>query len=1003
MSYTYYGDYHDFVSDLSSNGIINTTSVPVYFGKDVLFSKDGSVLFVSTLKSTNNIHGDVFSYIFQNNAWTYAQSFFALSTVMNSHNDGSNSYSASFGDEIACSGDGSVLFVNAPTHRGPSGVSHGSISIFKKATTWTHVQEILEDAYKNNQIGYSICCNDDGTRLFIGSNVSNYSDSFVLLYTWDGTQYSKHSTFSNIKPTLTTGLISNFGESLSCDSSGTTVVIGSSKFYGDINGNTRYPGNVHIASENNNTWSIVKDCFVDISNNRPVTVAGTEMSNVSYIGRKVAIDRSGTHIFISTGLHGNTSQRGVVYYFENVSGTYTFKNTLFEHLGTTTSLYFGCDIAVTYDKCVITTDSYDAYVYDLSSTWIKSTQSISTTLSPHYTSNSVIDNFGSSVSLDESGKWMAVGAKNYRYNNPTSSISGIIGQVYVLRGKSPQQITMSNISGVYGTTQNLVSQTNGSGSPVYSNLYSSTIYSIASNKITFSDVGSTYLKVTYSSDLDYETSSKIVEVVSSKAGQTIEYNAAITTQGFIGIGQTSGITFESKHNSTSQPTGLTVTYSVSGNTITYDPINKTVEGISIGQSELILSQYGSTKYFGASTVYIQYDVQAIWSGSMPPGYSPTFEPKEEGLDLLPTSGLPEEPEIGTIVGKINEGVQYEDKGDYKIYSLPMGSYDTRNNLKRTKIERFPGQFHFMIQQMSDNIQYSSITIKDSDMLATYPIPVDQLETINALENKTDMIRIDKYVDEGGVYTKPVNDYTTIKVYFPHDSLVVYHVDELSGLTTEVNSDNFPDSAIVREYDGSPYWYVKMPFSIAIGGQVAQQPQVVNENIICFREGTLITCFCLETNREKHISVEELTKYTLIKTYKHGYVMLESLAYGFTEPYEKTKKHDNCLYKCSKTEYPDLFDDLYITGFHSILEDEITEAQREAMQSKMNGIFVTDDKYRLIVMTDPRATVYKPNEVFKVWHVCLQNTDPFMNYGIYANGLLVESCSKNSIETFVKLF
>jgi len=32
-----------------------------------------------------------------------------------------------------------------------------------------------------------------------------------------------------------------------------------------------------------------------------------------------------------------------------------------------------------------------------------------------------------------------------------------------------------------------------------------------------------------------------------------------------------------------------------------------------------------------------------------------------------------------------------------------------------------------------------------------------------------------------------------------------------------------------------------------------------------------------------------------------------------------------------------------------------------------------------------------------WHICLDHVDELMNYGIYANGLLVESCSEVNIQ------
>jgi hypothetical protein len=43
--------------------------------------------------------------------------------------------------------------------------------------------------------------------------------------------------------------------------------------------------------------------------------------------------------------------------------------------------------------------------------------------------------------------------------------------------------------------------------------------------------------------------------------------------------------------------------------------------------------------------------------------------------------------------------------------------------------------------------------------------------------------------------------------------------------------------------------------------------------------------------------------------------------------------------------------------------------------------------------DERCEPYTEQGTYTIWHLALDNTDYLMNYGIYANGLLVESTSK----------
>jgi hypothetical protein len=51
------------------------------------------------------------------------------------------------------------------------------------------------------------------------------------------------------------------------------------------------------------------------------------------------------------------------------------------------------------------------------------------------------------------------------------------------------------------------------------------------------------------------------------------------------------------------------------------------------------------------------------------------------------------------------------------------------------------------------------------------------------------------------------------------------------------------------------------------------------------------------------------------------------------------------------------------------------------------------------LLDDRAEPYEVEGVYNIWHLALENDNYYMNYGIYANGLLVETTSKRMIKTF----
>jgi hypothetical protein len=91
--------------------------------------------------------------------------------------------------------------------------------------------------------------------------------------------------------------------------------------------------------------------------------------------------------------------------------------------------------------------------------------------------------------------------------------------------------------------------------------------------------------------------------------------------------------------------------------------------------------------------------------------------------------------------------------------------------------------------------------------------------------------------------------------------------------------------------------------------------------------------------------------------------------------------------------------LVITGCHSILvKDFFSVEQREkTIEYNKGEVFITNNHYRLPACLDDRASVYEHAGTYTIYHLALENDDYYMNYGIYANGLLVETCSKRYLK------
>jgi hypothetical protein len=175
---------------------------------------------------------------------------------------------------------------------------------------------------------------------------------------------------------------------------------------------------------------------------------------------------------------------------------------------------------------------------------------------------------------------------------------------------------------------------------------------------------------------------------------------------------------------------------------------------------------------------------------------------------------------------------------------------------------------------------------------------------------------------------------------------------------------------------------------------------VGVGVICFLQGTQLTCLDEETGCDREREIEEIKPGDFVKTYLHGYVPVKHIGCKTIANPKHHERIQDRLYRCSSENYPDVRNELILTGCHAILEDpgKVSELQKEQMMEILGDVYATDDKVRLIAMVDERTEIYETDEEESVvWHLCLEHEDEFMNYGIYANGLLVESCSEFNIK------
>lgn len=170
------------------------------------------------------------------------------------------------------------------------------------------------------------------------------------------------------------------------------------------------------------------------------------------------------------------------------------------------------------------------------------------------------------------------------------------------------------------------------------------------------------------------------------------------------------------------------------------------------------------------------------------------------------------------------------------------------------------------------------------------------------------------------------------------------------------------------------------------------PILVPVPMTCFKEDTKIL------TDKGYIPIQHLRKGDLVKTLKDNYCAIDMIGKRDIYHISSTERIKDQLYKCSTAEFGEVFEDLIITGCHSILVDRFeNEFQKEKVKEINGNTYITDGKYRLPACTDHRTSIYEIPGTYTIYHIALEHNNYYMNYGIYANGLLVESCSKRMLK------
>jgi len=577
---------------------------------------------------------------------------------------------------------------------------------------------------------------------------------------------------------------------------------------------------------------------------------------------------------------------------------------------------------------------------------------------------------------------------------------------YVLNvTKANQNITFGALSAkTYGDQSFRLNADSDSGLPITYTSNNTSIATIIGNSVTIVGVGTVSITANQVGNSNYNSATLSQNLIVNKADQNITFDELSE--------KTFGDIFTL---SASSSAGLPITYT-SLNTSIATIIGNSVTIVGVGTVSITANQDGNSNYNSATlsqNLIVNKADQNITFNELS---AKTFGNQPFTLNAISDSGLPITYEslntsIATIIGN---SVTIVGSGTVSITANQVGN---SNYNSATQISQ-----NLIVTKANQNITFNTIenktygdiftlnAISDSGLPITYESSDILIATIignsvtivgigtvsiSAIQNG-DSIYNSATLSQNLIFTKANQNITfnTIENKRYEDSFTLNAISN-SGLPITYASSNNSIATIsgnsvtiVGIDEGNVSITASQPGNDFYNSASDVTRTFRVNTFICFKEDTKILTI------NGYIPIQNLRKGHLIKTLTQGYKSINMICK--TKIYHNALKERNKdqLYKCTKETYPEILEDLVITGSHCILINKFKNKKQLEDTLKIHGmIFITENKYRLPVCVDDRSEVYEKKGLYTIYHLALDNDNDYLNYGIYANGLLVETCSK----------
>ena len=131
-------------------------------------------------------------------------------------------FNQNFGSSVAINSDGTIIAIGGPTR---ANQNYGAVYLYEwNGSSWDQMGDDIIGDSAGESLGKSVALSSDGSIVAIGSPHYSPNTGSVILYRWSGSSWNQIG--NRINGTIEGGL---FGDSISLNSDGTIVAIGSPK------------------------------------------------------------------------------------------------------------------------------------------------------------------------------------------------------------------------------------------------------------------------------------------------------------------------------------------------------------------------------------------------------------------------------------------------------------------------------------------------------------------------------------------------------------------------------------------------------------------------------------------------------------------------------------------------------------------------------------------------------------------------------------------------------